>query len=104
MHLERPPEEKKRRTTSRPLGEAEPKRGWSSGAKPSWDISKVGGQQSDKTHSQSSSEPEAQAPPSKLKSVVKLDRLNLPKPEDLGSLGLAAWSRYDDSTKDDRPR
>ena len=30
--------------------------------------------------------------------------LNLPKPEDLESLGPAAQSRYDDSAKDDRPR
>ena len=44
-HLERPPEEKKR-SSSRPWGEADSKRGWSSGAEPSWDISKVGGQQS----------------------------------------------------------
>ena len=103
MCLERPLEEKKRRSSSHPRGEAEPKRGWSSGAEPSWDISKVGGQQSNKARSQPASEPEALAPPSKLKSVVKSVCLNLPKPEDLESLGLAARSRYDDSTKDDRP-
>ena len=108
MHLERlntdyPPEEKKRRSSSRPRGEAEPKRGRSSGAEPSWDISKVGGRQSDKARSQPASEPEAPAHPPKLKSVVKSVRLNLPKPEDLESLGPAAWSRYDDSAKD-RPR
>ena len=28
----------------------------------------------------------------------------MPKPEDLEGLGPAAWSRYDDSAKDDRPR
>ena len=39
----------------------------------------------------------------KLKSVVKSARLNLPKPEDLESLGPAARSRYDDSAKDDQP-
>ena len=39
-----------------------------------------------------------------MKSVVKSVCLNLPKPEDLESLGLAARSRYDDSAKDDRPR
>ena len=100
--LERPPEEKKRRSSSHPWGEAEPKCGWSSGAEPSWDVSKVGGQQSDKACSQPTSEPEAPAPPSKLKSIVKSVRLNLPKPEDLGSLGPAARSRYD-STKDDLP-
>ena len=103
-HLERPPEEKKRRSSSRPRGEAEPKRGRSSGAEPSWDVSKVGGRQSDKARSQPASEPEAPAPPPKLKSAVKSVRLNLPKPEDLESLGPAAQSRYDDSTKDDRPR
>ena len=103
-HFEWPPEEKKRRSSSRPSGEAEPKRSRSSGAEPSWDISKVGGQQSDKARSQLTSEPEAPAPTPKLKSIVKSVRLNLPKPEDLESLGLAARSRYDDSAKDDQPR
>ena len=102
--LEWPPEEKKRRSSSRPRGEAEPKRSQSSGAEPSWVVSKVGGQQSDKARSQPTSEPEAPAPPLKLKSVVKSVRLNLPKPEDLASLGPAAQSRYDDSAKDDQPR
>ena len=102
--MERPPEEKKRRSSSRPRGEADPKRGRSSGAEPSWDISKVGGWQSDRARSQPTSEPEAPAPMSKLKSVVKSVRLNLPKPEDLESLGPAAQSRYDDSAKEDRPR
>ena len=102
--LEWPPEEKKRRSSSRLRGEAEPKRGRSSGAEPSWDISKVGGRQSDKARSQPISEPDALAPTPKLKSIVKSVRLNLPKPEDLESLGPAARSRYDDSAKDDRPR
>ena len=102
--LEWPPEEKKRRSSSCPRGEAEPKRGQSGGAKPSWDVSKVGGQQSDKARSQPASEPEPPTPPPKLKSAVKSVRLNLPKPEDLEGLGLAARSRYDDSTKDDWPR
>ena len=101
--MEWPPEEKKRRSSSRLRGEAEPKRGQSSGAKPSWDVSKVGGWQSDKACSQPASEPEAPAPPPKLKSAVKSVRLNLPKPEDLEGLGPAARSRYDDSVKDDRP-
>ena len=104
MCLEWLPEEKKRRSSSRPQGEAEPKRGWSSGAEPSWDVSKVGGRQSNKARSQPTSEPEAPAPPPKLKSAVKSVCLNLPKPEDLESLGPAAWSRYDDSAKDDQPR
>ena len=102
--LEWPPEEKKRRSSSHPRGEVEPKHGRSSGAEPSWDVSKVGGWQSDKAHSQPASEPEASASTPKLKSVVKSVRLNVPKPEDLEGLGPAAWSRYDDSAKDDRPR
>ena len=93
----------KKRSSSRPWGEADPKRGQSSAAEPSWDISKVGGRQSDKARSQPVSEPEALAPTPKLKSVVKSVRLNLPKPEDLESLGPAARSRYD-STKDDGTR
>ena len=101
--LEWPPEEKKRRSSSRPWGEVEPKCGWSSGAEPSWDVSKVGSRQSDKARSQPASEPEAPTPPPKLKSTVKSVRLNL-KPEDLEGLGPAARSRYDDSAKDDRPR
>ena len=100
---EYPPEEKKRRSGSHPRGEAEPKRSWFSGAKPSWDICKVGGWQSNKVCSQPASEPEAPAPTPKLKSVVKSVCLNWPKPEDLESLGPAARARYDDSAKDDRP-
>ena len=103
-HLERPPEEKKRRSSSRPQGEADPKRGRSSGAEPSWDISKVGGWQSDKARSQPASEPEAPASMLKLKSVIKSVHLNVLKPEDWESLGPAARSRYDDSTKDDQPQ
>ena len=98
------PEEKKRRSSSHPWGEADPKRGQPSGAEPSWDISKVRGRQSDRARSQPASELEAPAPTPKLKSVVKSACLNLPKPEDLESLGPAAQSRYDDSAKDDRPR
>ena len=101
--LEQPPEEKKRRSNSCPWGEVEPKPGWSSGAEPSWDVSKVRSRQSDKAQSQPMSEPEAPTPPPKLKSAVKTVCLNLPKPEDLEGLGLATRSRYDDSTKDDRP-
>ena len=104
MRLERPPEEKKRRSSSCPRGEAEPKRGRSSGAKPSCDVSKVGGRQPDKACSQPASEPEAPAPLPKLKSALKSVCLNLPKPEDLEGLGPAAQSRYDDSAKDDWPR
>ena len=102
--MERPPEEKKRRSSSRLQGEADPKRGRSSGAEPSWDISKVGGRQSDRARSQPANELETPAPTPKLKSVVKSVRLKLPEPEDLEGLGPAARSRYDDSAKDDQPR
>ena len=103
-HSERPPEEKKRKSSSHPRGEADPKRGRSSGAEPSWDVSKVGGQQTDRARSQPANEPETPASTPKLKSVVKSVRLKLPEPEDLEGLGPAARSRYDDSAKDDQPR
>ena len=77
-HLEWTQEEKKRRSSSRPRGDADPKCGWSSGAEPSWDISKVGGRQSDRARSQPTSEPEALASMPKLKSVVKSVGLKLP--------------------------
>ena len=83
-------------------GEADPKLGRSSDAEPSWDISNVGGRQSDRARSQPTSEPEAPAPTPKLKSVVKSACLNL-QPEDLESLGPAARSRYDDSAKNYQP-
>ena len=102
--MEWPLEEKKRRSSSHPWGEVEPKRVRSSGAEPSWDVSKVGSRQSNKARSQPVSEPEAPTPPPKLKSAVKLVCLNLPKPEDLEGLGQAVRSRYDDSAKDDQPR
>ena len=102
--MERTPEEKKRISSSCPRGEADPKRGWSSGAEPSWDISKVGGRQFNRARSQPVSELEAPASTPKLKSVVKSVRLKLPEPEDLEGLGPAARSRYDDSARDDQPR
>ena len=102
--LERPPEEKKRRCSSRLRGEADPKRGRSSGAEPSWDVSKVGGRQTNRGCSQPANELETPASTPKLKSVVKSVRLKLPEPEDLEGLGPATWSRYDDTSKDDQPR
>ena len=96
-HLEWTQEEKKRRSSSRPHGEADPKHGRSSGAEPSWDVSKVGGRQPDKARSQPASELEAPASTQKLKSIVKSVRLKLPEPEDLEGLGPAAHSRYDDT-------
>ena len=101
--LEWTQEEKKRRSSSCPWGEADPKCGRSSGAEPSWDISKVWGRQTDRAHSQPANEPEALASTPKLKSVVKSVRLKLPEPEDLEGLGPAACSRYDD-TKGDQTR
>ena len=96
------PEEKKRRSSSCPRGVVEPKRGQSSGAEPSWDISWIGSRQTDKPRSQPSGGPEPPEP--KLKSIVKSVCLSLPKPEDLESLGPAARSRYDTDPKEDQPR
>ena len=95
-----PPE--KRRSSSKPRGVVEPKRGRTSVAEPSWDVSRIGSRQTDKPRSQPPSELESPEP--KLKSIVKSVRLSLPKPEDLESLGPAAQSRYDKDPKEDRPR
>ena len=43
LRANHPPDEKKRRSSSRPKGEADPKRGHSSGAEPSWNLSHIGG-------------------------------------------------------------
>ena len=99
-----PPEEKKRRSSSRPRGVVEPKRGRAGSVEPSWDVSQIGCRQTDKARSQPPSEPEPPEPSPKVKSVVKSLRLNLPKPGNLESLGPAARSRYDDGAKEDRPR
>ena len=93
-------EEKKRRSSSHPCREAEPKRGRTSGAEPSWDVSRIGSRQTDKSRSQPPSDPEPKEP--KLKSIIKSVRLSLPKPDDLESLGLAARSRYDKDPKENR--
>ena len=100
MRLERTQEEKKRRSSSHLRGEANPKHGRSSGAEPSWDVSKVGGRQPDRARSQPTSELEASASMPKLKSIVKSVHLKLPEPEDLEGLGPAAHSRYDDTKGD----
>ena len=96
-----PPDEKKRRSNSHPRGEAEPKRGRSSGAKPSWNLSHIGGQDTNKAPSQPARETEAPESMSKLKSVVKRVRLDKAKPADLKDLVPAAGSRYD-MTRQDR--
>ena len=85
-----PPDEKKRRSNSHPRGEAEPKRGRSSGAEPSWNLSHIRGRHSDKAPSQPAREPEAPESTPKLKSVVKKVW-----PVNLEDLGPAARSRYD---------
>ena len=100
--MDYPLEEKKRRSSSRPCGVVEPKRGRSSGAEPSWDVSQIGSRQTGKPEPQPSSGPELPEP--KLKSIVKLVHLSLPKPADLESLGPVARSRYDTDPKEDRPR
>ena len=98
--LEWTQEEKKRRSSSLPRGEADPKCSRSSGAEPSWDVSKVGGRQPDRARSQPASEPEASASTPTLKSIVKSVRLKLPEPEDVEGLGPAARSRYDNTKGD----
>ena len=64
------PEEKKRRSSSRPRGVVEPKHGMSSGAEPSWDVSQIGSRQTDKSRSQPLGEPEPLEPSPKLKCEV----------------------------------
>ena len=90
-----PPDEKKRRSNSHPRGEAEPKRGCSSGAKPSWNLSHIRGRHSDKAPSQPTREQKAPESTSKLKSVVKKVHLDKAKPANFEDLGPAARSRYD---------
>ena len=101
-----PPDEKKRRSNSCPRGEAEPKRGCSSGAELSWNLSHIGGRHSDKAPSQPAREPEAPESTPKLKSVVKKVRLDKAKPANFEDLGPAARSRYDmngwDRTRQDK--
>ena len=98
--LDIPPEEKKRRSNSRPCGEADPKRSRSGGTEPSWDSSNVGAQRSDAVKCQQAEEPDSRDSSSKVKSVVKKVRIKMPELEDLENLGPAAQSRYD---RDDRP-
>ena len=95
-----PLDEKKRRSNSHPRGEAEPKRGHSSGAEPSWNLSHIRGQHSDKVPSQPAREPEAPESMPKLKSVVKKVCLDKAKPVNLKDMGPAARSRYDMTGRD----
>ena len=93
-----PPEEKKRRSSSHPKGEANPKCGCSGGAEPSWNLSHIGGRHSDKAPSELAKQPEAPEASGKLKSVVK--KVHLDKPVNLEDLGPAARSRYDNTGQD----
>ena len=99
-----PPDQKKRKSNSHPRGEADPKHGRSSVAEPSWDTSNIGARQSNKARSWPAGELEAPGPTPKLKSIVKKVCMDLPEPGYLESLGPAARSRYDDSSKDDQSR
>ena len=95
-----PPDEKKRRSNSRPRGEAEPKHGRSSGAEPSWNLSQIRGRHSDKAPPQSAREQEAPESTPKLKSVVKKVHVDKAKPMSFEGLGPAARSRYDTDGQD----
>ena len=95
-----PPDEKKRRSNSRPRGEAEPKHGRSSGAEPSWNLSHIGGRHSDNAPPQPAREQEAPESMPKLKSVVKKVCADKAKPTNFEDLGPAARSRYDMTGQD----
>ena len=95
-----PPDEKKRRSSSRPKGEADLKCGCSSGAKPSWNLSHIRGQHSDKAPSELAKQPEAPEATTKLKSVMKKVCLDKAKPVNLEDLGPAARSRYNTTGQD----
>ena len=94
------PDEKKRRSSSCPKGEADPKRGRFSGTEPSWNLSHIGGRHSDKALSELAKQPEALEATTKLKSVVKKVRLDKAQPVNLEDLGPAARSRYDTTGQD----
>ena len=93
-------DEKKRRSSSRPKGEADPKHGHSSGAEPSWNLFHIGGRHSDKAPSEPAKQLEAPEATTKLKSVVKKVRLDKTQPMNLEDLGPAARSRYDTTGQD----
>ena len=94
------PHEKKRRSSSRPKGEVDPKRGRSGGAEPSWNLSHIGGRHSNKAPSEPAKQLEAPEATTKLKSVVKKVRLDKTQPVNLEDLGPAARSRYDTTRQD----
>ena len=94
------PDEKKRRSSSRPKGEADPKHGRSSGTEPSWNLSHIGGRHSNKAPSELAKQPEALEATTKLKSVVKKVYLDNTQPVNLEDLGPAARSRYNTTGQD----
>ena len=89
------PDEKKRRSSSCPKGEVDPKCGRSGGTEPSWNLSHIEGQHSNKALSEPAKQLEAPEATTKLKSVVKKVRLDKTQPVNLEDLGPAARSRYD---------
>ena len=94
------PDEKKRRSSSHPKGEADPKCGCSSGAKPSWNLSNIRGRHSNKAPSELAKQPEAPEATTKLKSVVKKVCLEKTQSVNLEDLGPAARSRFDTTGQD----
>ena len=100
LRVNHSPDEKKRRSSSHPKGEADLKHGCSSGTKPSWNLSHIGGRHSDKAPSEPSKQPEAPEATTKLKSVVKKVCLDKTQPMNLEDLGPAARSRYDTTGQD----
>ena len=94
------PLDEKRRSNSCPRGEAEPKRGHSSGAEPSLNLSQIGGRHSNKAPPQSAREQEALESMPKLKSVVKKVHVDKAKPANFEGLGPAARSRYNTDGRD----
>ena len=94
------PDEKKRRSSSHPKGEADPKRGSSGGTEPSWNLSHIRGRHSNKAPSEPAKQPEPPEATTKLKSVVKKVHLDKTQPVNLEDLGPAARSRYDTTGQD----
>ena len=84
----------KRRSSSRPKGEADLKCGRSGGAKPSWNLSHIRGRHSHKAPSEPAKQPEGPEATTKLKLVVKKVCLDKATPVNLENLGPAARSKY----------
>ena len=76
----------------------------SSGAEPSWNLSQIRGQHSDKAPSQSAREQEALESMPKLKSVVKKVCVDKAKPSKCEGFSPATGSRYDTDGRDQTRR